>query len=363
MQPPLRHPVLLHFFTRRDTTLQVLERIRQARPPRLFLSSDGPRKDRPGEQERVEEVRRLVLAGVDWPCEVRTRFLEENAGAVAAVAGAVTWFFGEVEAGIILEDDCLPDPTFFPFCDELLEKYRDDPRVMSICGNQHLRGQRLGGNAKAHRNRPASEDGPDTPPQPGASYWFSTLSSEWGWATWRRAWNRYDFQMARWPEFRHRRRWLYQQCGRDLFIACRVHRMLDRIHAGDVKTWDWQFLFAHLAYEGLSIWPAENLVSNIGFGTRDAVNCGSREAGLAAIPAVPMAFPLRHPPEVKPDLAATVACHRFSYGDSANMSPALFVLRYLAVSLLEATPLYRPLKRWRQRRREAATAATPRIPS
>jgi hypothetical protein len=317
MDYTLRHPVLLHFFTRSETTLRVLERIREARPPQLFLSCDGARPGRPGERERVEDVRRQVLARIDWPCEIHTRFLDDNLGAIRAVAGAVGWFFEQVEAGIILEDDCLPDPSFFQFCDELLDKYRDDPRVMSICGNQHLRGRKMGG---------------------GASYWFSTLSSEWGWATWRRSWALYDFEMRRWPEFRPRRRWLYDRCGRDLFIACRVHMMLDRIHAGDIRTWDWQFLFAHLAHDGLCIWPAENLVSNIGFGTADAVNCNNPEAGLANTPPVPMAFPLRHPAEIRPDLAAVVAEHRFSYGDSAGMPPFLFVLRYLATSSIRCMP-------------------------
>ncbi len=136
---PLRMPILFLVYKRPDTTRQVFEAIRKARPPRLYVAADGPKPDVPGEAEKVRQVRDIVLEGVDWDCEVKTLFRDKNLGCKYGVSGGINWFFDHEEMGIILEDDTLPSQSFFWFCEELLERYREDERVMCISA-QHFHG-------------------------------------------------------------------------------------------------------------------------------------------------------------------------------------------------------------------------------
>ena len=130
----LNTPILFLVFNRPDTTQRVFAQIRKIQPKQLFIAADGARKGKEGEQERVAQVRKLILEGIDWDCEVKTLFRDENLGCGKAVSEGITWFFKNVEQGIILEDDTLPDLSFFPFCEELLERYKDDERVAMISG-------------------------------------------------------------------------------------------------------------------------------------------------------------------------------------------------------------------------------------
>ncbi len=169
----MRSPVLFLVFNRPDSTRKVFDAIRSARPPKLYITADGPRPDRPAEAKLCSEVRAIASA-VDWPCEVKTLFRESNLGCKAGVSSGITWFFSHEDEGIILEDDVLPVPTFFNFCDEMLERYRDDARVSMISGcnliSNHF--------------------------SPKQSYFFSRYNLIWGWATWRRAWQHYDVAMT-----------------------------------------------------------------------------------------------------------------------------------------------------------------------
>ena len=174
-----RSPVVLLMFARPDTTARVLDSIREARPRRLLLVADGPRDEVPGETERCEQTRALAER-VDWDCEVSTEFADRNLGQKTRVESGLTWAFGLEEEAIVLEDDTLPHPDFFRFCDELLERYRDDERVLSIAGSNF------------QFDGPASAD----------SYYFSRYPHIWGWAGWRRAWELDDPEMERWPELR-----------------------------------------------------------------------------------------------------------------------------------------------------------------
>ncbi|GHT86478.1 hypothetical protein FACS1894137_12140 [Spirochaetia bacterium] len=178
MSDKFNTPVLFLVFNRLDTTKQVFEAIRKAVPPRLYVASDGPRDNRDGEKEKVEEVRDYVLKSIDWDCEVKTLFREKNLGCGKAVSGAITWFFENEEMGIILEDDCLPDQDFFMFCEELLEKYKDDERIYHIAGNNPL-----------------------TFIKSPYSYYFARIPHIWGWASWRRAWNHYSFDIVDLSDF------------------------------------------------------------------------------------------------------------------------------------------------------------------
>lgn len=233
-------PILFMIFKRPNTTVRVFEAIRAARPAKLFIAADAPRPNVPGEIEKCAAVREIVR-NVDWPCEVKTLFREQNLGCGKAVAGALEWFFSQVEEGIILEDDILPDPTFFPYCAALLERYRDNDRIMMISGYNPL----------AHR----IGDG---------DYYASSTVQIWGWATWRRAIAKFDFRMERYPAFRAAGRIaesLREKRHQEHFI-----REFDMYAAGRCNNWDQQWMFSVLDQRGICLIACNNLVKNIGFG-------------------------------------------------------------------------------------------------
>jgi len=172
----LTTPVLFIVFNRLDTTKQVFEEIKKAKPQKLFIAADGPRNFQ--EKNKTDVVRKYILENINWKCEVKTLFREKNLGCKYAVAGAIDWFFDNVEQGIILEDDCLPSQSFFKFCQEMLEKYKDDERVM------HISGTNVEGISKIDQD-----------------YFFAINFNVWGWATWKRAWKLYDINVTHWPRF------------------------------------------------------------------------------------------------------------------------------------------------------------------
>lgn len=273
-------PVLFLFFNRPDTTLRVFDRIREARPSHLFLACDGARKGKLGEAEAVAALRARVLESVDWPCEVHQRFLDTNHGCKKAVSGAITWFFENVEEGVVLEDDCLPAATFFEYAAEMLRTYRDDPRVMCVSGDRFA------------------------PVDPGApeSYGFSKYVHIWGWATWRRAWALYEPDISSsWKTEGETviertfpddvdQRWFWREA-------------MSRSAAGGIDTWDYQWVFCCWRHEGLSCVPATNLVSNIGFGS-GATHTADSNSPDANRPVTDLVFPLVHPAEVRADRAS-----------------------------------------------------------
>lgn len=272
---PLRTPVLFLVFNRPEPTARVFEAIRRARPPRLYIGADGPRTDRDGESERVAEVRRLVTA-VDWPCEVKTLFRDHNLGCRDAVSGAITWFFENEEQGIILEDDCLPSQSFFWFCDKMLEHYKDDMRIWQIAGFNAL---------------------PSSFAPFEASYYFTAYGSIWGWATWRNRWEHFDANLSQ-AEAAGIIDFVLAALGSDEYPQ-RRRRQMDRIVRGQVSIWDYQWFFARLANSGLSVVPAVNLVSNIGFGDDATHTSLARTAPQPR--AGEVAFPLIYPPYVVRD--------------------------------------------------------------
>jgi len=262
-------PVLLLIFNRPDLTAQAMDQIRQAEPPKLFVGADGPRADHPEDAGRCEEARE-VATQVDWECEVHTLFRDENLGLKEAVSSAITWFFDHVEEGIILEDDCVPHPTFFPYCAELLEWYRNDERVMVVSGNNFQPDNRT------YR----------------ASYYFSVYNHCWGWATWRGAWNAYVGDVSEWPKLR-KTGWLKGWLGREAEAEYWTE-IFDRVWRDEVDSWAYPWTFACWKAHGLTALPAVNLVTNIGFGKR-GMNTRNTEAKASRLPAEPMSFPLAHP--------------------------------------------------------------------
>lgn len=280
-------PILFIIFNRPDVTKRVFERIRKAQPRQLFIAADGHRVNVLTDIKLCESARQAVKL-IDWDCNVQTLFRETNLGCKLGVSSAINWFFEQVEAGIILEDDCLPHISFFRFCGELLQKYSIDERVMAINGTNFQFGSRY------------SND----------SYYFSRYVDVWGWATWRRAWQNYDITMKNWSRFRDNQQLV------DLFgteeAAGYWSERFDRTARGEVDTWDFQWIFASLLQGGMSIVPNVNLVSNLGFGI-NATHTKRLNYALADLPAHAMRFPLRHPDRVHINDAAdrSMFCHRF----------------------------------------------------
>ncbi|MEQ8208205.1 MAG: glycosyltransferase family 2 protein [Lacipirellulaceae bacterium] len=238
---PLETPVVMLVFNRPDMTARVLAEVAKQRPKTLFVCGDGPRVDRPNEASQVAATRAL-FENLDWDCDLRTRFSMENHGCKLGVAEGLNWVFGQTEQAIILEDDCLPDPTFFPFCEQLLKRYADDQRVMAISGNNWQDGQ---------------SRSPD-------SYYFSKYMHCWGWATWRRAWQKCDLSLSRWPSFR-------DSGGPELMADSPAEAdywryIFERQFGGEIDSWAFAYQFTCWAEHGLTALPATNLVSNIGFG-------------------------------------------------------------------------------------------------
>jgi hypothetical protein len=275
--------VLFIAFNRPDTTKRVFDAIRRARPPRLYVAADGWRVDKAGEKARCEEVRKIIT-NVDWPCELFTFFRDQNFGCGEQVTAAIGWFFEHENEGIILEDDCLPSKSFFQYCADLLERYRNDNRVMMIGGN----------NLEPVAQR-----------EPEYSYTFSKLTYIWGWATWRRAWKLHDFHMPLFKEIEAKRylKPVYDSIyERDLF-----QYVFGKMYTGDDPNtsrhniWDYQWQFACRINSGLVIVPSVNLVSNIGFGEfATSVSSDSPGRGLKC---EEMDFPLIHPEFVMVDRA------------------------------------------------------------
>jgi hypothetical protein len=232
-------PVLFLIFNRPDTTQAVFDEIRKIKPKKLFIAADGPRKEHPEDVSLCQKTREIVDQ-VDWDCNLSTLFREENLGCKYAVSSAIDWFFSHVEEGIILEDDCVPDQSFFPFCDELLEKYRYDERVMMISGTNIIS---------------KKFEIPE-------SYYFSQLYLIWGWATWKRSWSLYDIQMSNWPLYNSLKylNYIYHDKRMVLYLK----KMLNETYDHHLNTWDVQWVYSCIFNHGLSICPKFNLISNIG---------------------------------------------------------------------------------------------------
>jgi hypothetical protein len=236
----LSTPVLFLTFNRFDTTKRVFAEIRKAKPRELFIASDGPRKNKEGEEQLVREIRQYVLSNIDWNCNVKTLFREKNLGCKYAVSGAIDWFFTNVDQGIILEDDCLPNQSFFKFCQKMLEVYKNNKRIMHISGTNIME------------------------ESAGNDYFFSQLYNVWGWATWRRAWRYYDVDVKSWPKFR--KSGGMKKFSIDLLDNIENTVGMEKLYRGETNTWDYQWAFCCILHNGLSIIPKYNLITNIGFG-------------------------------------------------------------------------------------------------
>jgi hypothetical protein len=240
-------PVLLIIFNRPDTTAQVFEAIRKAKPGKLYVSADAPRPGNEKDSVDCEATRKIVLK-VDWECDVHYRFLDQNLGCGYGPASAISWAFENEDRLIVLEDDCVPSLPFFDYCYHCLERFCDDERVWLVSGRSH------------------HEDSPHFQNQ---DYIFSHYGHTWGWATWKRCWDHFDIDMKKWDRFHAQGGFLNSYYSEkegkfqnSLFAKLSTEENISS-HA-----WDYQWLLAIQANGGLSITPSKNLIHNIGsFGT------------------------------------------------------------------------------------------------
>jgi hypothetical protein len=278
----LEVPVVLVLFNRSQTTAKVFQRIRQAAPKKLFLIADGPRTDRADDWEQCQAAR-AVVESVDWDCQVWRHYSEINLGCGQRLPTGLDWVFSQVEAAIILEDDCVPHPTFFRFCDELLTRYWDDSRVASISGQ----------NVQMSRSHL---------PQ---SYYFSRYNHCWGWATWRRAWRYFDPALTLWAEAKDQ---LLHDILQDRQMVNYWSSLFQDVYDGTITSvWDYQWTLACWLQNSLGIVSSTNLISNIGEGM-DSTHFSQPDPHLH-LPTVPVEFPLHHPPTMVRHTAADRFTH------------------------------------------------------
>jgi hypothetical protein len=289
-------PILFLIFNRPDLSQRVFARIKEAKPQKLYIAADGPRNDHPDDERLCAEARK-VTEKLDWECELHTLYREENLGCGHAVKTAIDWFFENEESGIILEDDCLPDLSFFPYCAELLERYKNDERIGVISGDLFINKSRI-----------------------KESYYFTNFPHMWGWATWKRVWNNYDFNIRDWPKVRHTNM-LKRKIGSRYYVE-KWESIFNRTYDGKIDTWDYQFAFMLFTQNQLCIAPRVNLVSNIGFDSRatHTKNPGDKASDHKA---ESIMFPLSHPQEIKIDIHKERKDLIFRFGQAPTLSERL----------------------------------------
>jgi hypothetical protein len=274
----LKTPVTFIIFKRPDATEKVFEVIRQVKPSKLLVIADGPRADHSDETQKCATARKIIER-VDWNCEVLTNYSEVNLGCAKRVSSGLDWVFDNVEESIVLEDDCIPHPTFFRFCEELLERYRYDSRILCISGQNVQFGRR----------------------RTEYSYYFSRYNHCWGWATWRQAWKYFDFDMKLWPEIKNTN--LLSDIILDSQAVDYWSKIFQATYDGRIDSWGYRWTFASWIQNGISILPNVNLVSNIGFGM-EGTHTLNKKSKYANMSTEKMSFPLIHPPFIIRDVQA-----------------------------------------------------------
>ena len=274
MTERMESPVVMIVFRRPEITRRVFSAVANARPKRLFIIADGPRANSTEDSTRCEEVRKIVTS-VSWPCQLETNFAEHNMGLRPRVVSGLNWVFSKVEDAIILEDDCLPHPSFFPYCCELLDRYRDRHQIASIAGFNPM-------------------------PEKGSfefSYYYSLVMNCWGWATWRRAWKEYDDHLESWPEVKQAN--LLYQLFPDANVVAYWGRIFDMMYRGEgPNTWDYPWVYTCWKRNWLTIVPRRNMIENIGLGP-DSTHTSVADPAYCP-PVEAMELPLRHPPAITP---------------------------------------------------------------
>lgn len=313
-------PILFLVFRRPDITMRVFNEIKNIRPKELFVGCDGPRDTVPEETKKVENVRKIFKNEVDWPCEAKIFFRKKNVGSRVAETEAIDWFFNNVNEGIILEDDCLPHQSFFYFCEELLEYYRNNERIMMISGNNFHFGRKYG----------------------RYSYFFSRHVLTWGWATWKRAWRYNDMNLRNFPDFKAEQK--MKDIYGNYFWKRNYLTNLNKVYNNKLDAWDFPWSYTTFCQNGLVCIPNVNLVSNIGFGV-DAVNHTGKPAKIQNIPLEEISFPLSHPQFLIPSKHADDFLLRNAYGFRLDKQIIGYFI-VLAIKILKFFKIYAAIKRY-----------------
>ena len=267
----MKSPILFIIFNRPNEAKIVFEAIRRAKPPKLYISADGPRQGNINDTNLCT-LTRLIEKDIDWECKVFINYYDDNIGVDPGVISAIDWFFSKEDEGIILEDDCLPDNSFFEFCDDMLEKYRDDKRVFVISGNnfqEDIRGAEV-------------------------SYGFSIYTHTWGWASWKRSWVNQDIHLDSWPQCK--KSGMLDSLHRSRIIKSFWANLFENIYLKKHKgaCWDYKFLFSCWKDSSLNIIPSVNLISNIGHG-KNSTHTKDKDSIYANRKTSSLTWPLKHP--------------------------------------------------------------------
>lgn len=297
--------VLLITFNRLDYLKEVFAAMAKAEPPKLYISSDGPRENRAGEREAVFAVRKWLLDNISWQCEVKTRFLETNSGGCGpGVSGAVSWFFQNEKDGIVLEDDCVPSASFFRYCEEMLDRYADDKRVWHISGYA-----------------PVNDSNVST------TYYFAQYMHCWGWAGWADRWSHFNLH----PSFTDD---AYSHISRNRHVNKWWKSAMEGCASGRIETWDYQWAMIIISHHGLCACPTVSLIENIGaIGTHYSAKDGE---GFKRIPANELVWPLRHPEQVKLEIEASEKVFRRWCCPKDTFLPVVVLKRILKFCLPSA---------------------------
>lgn len=271
-----RTPILLLGYNRPELTEKVFNEIRSIKPKNLFFAVDGPNKLKEQDIEKCKKTKEIINK-IDWPCKVETRFLNSNLGCAKGVSSAITWFFSKVDRGIILEDDCLPDKSFFYFCDEMLSKYKNNSDIMVVAGTNLL------GKWKYQKQ----------------SYHFTTQVPIWGWATWKRAWNKYSHKLEEInnPE---KLREIKIRLDNNLYFNYIINKVKETLK-GNIDSWGYRWIMTIYLNRGKVIIPSMNLISNIGF-SAEAKHTRNPFCWMSNLSRNTITFPLKHPDNAEIDL-------------------------------------------------------------
>ncbi|MEO9656083.1 hypothetical protein [Marinomonas sp.] len=300
----LNTAVLFLVFNRLDTTKQVFEAIREVKPPRIYIAADGARKNKVGEAEVVQSVRDYVCQSVDWDCDVKTLFREENLGCKYAVSSAITWFFENEKQGIILEDDVVPNQDFFYFMENCLEKYKNDNRIMMVTGTNYLGDSSL-----------------------EAPYSFSEHMTIWGWGTWRRAWSLYDVDMAKWNTSHTKD--FFKRKYFSSYIWKHFRNTFDMLETSYMDTWDIQWVFCCLYHHGLCILPKVNMISNVGVEGTHGV--GATDSHFIKKESLKSSAYIDFYPDVHVNYKYDISLHELKSRKSVRRESVVRLLRFLKV--------------------------------
>lgn len=282
-------PVLLTIHSRPDTTSQVFDVIRKLKPTYLFIAADGPRAHVDSDKLNCAQAR-AIADKIDWECELHTLFRSENLGCRNAMLDAITWFFKKVDKGIILEDDCLPEIDFFYFCEEMLERYKNNEDIFVVAGNNFQKNTRSN----------------------NKSYYFSRYMHCWGWASWSKAWDKFDNSMSKWPDMKSS-----NKLSEILDNKSQVRywsSIFDNTYSKKIDSWAYAWMYSCWYHGGVTIIPGANLVRNIGFGD-DATHTSGRQGNMASCSSS-LEFPLMHPKTIELNVDADKWTEKVLYSGS-----------------------------------------------